>query len=80
MKAINNAQSFVTISKEEVKTKMRSLKSLLFNSTSVWIKRESDPDFDVTVDSSDGAEICELAGVYILNALGENYGTERVGL
>ena len=35
MKAINYAQSFVTISKEEVKTIMHSRKSLLFNITSV---------------------------------------------
>ena len=35
MKAINHTKSFVTISKEEVKTIMHSRKSLLFNITSV---------------------------------------------
>ena len=80
MKAIDYAQSFVTINKEEVKTIMHSRKSLLFNNTSVWIKREGDPDFDVTMGSFDGAEICELVGVYILNVLGEKYGKEKVGL
>ena len=80
MKAIDQAQSFVTISKEEVKTIMHSRKSLLFNNTSVWIKREGDPEFDVTMGSFDDAEICELVGVYILNALGEKYEKERVGL
>ena len=44
MKAINYAQSFVTISKEEVKTIMHSRKS---HNTSAWIKREGDPDFDI---------------------------------
>ena len=39
MKAIDHAQSFVTINKEEVKTIMHFRKSLLFNNTSVWIKR-----------------------------------------
>ena len=28
----------------------------------------------------DGAEICELVGVYILNVIGKKYGKERVGL
>ena len=40
MKAINQARSFVTISKEEVKTIIYSRKSLLLNNISVWIKRE----------------------------------------
>ena len=56
-KAIDHAQSFVTINKEEVKTIMHSRKSPLFNNTSVWIKREGCPDFDVTMGSFDGAEI-----------------------
>ena len=50
---------------------MHSRKSLLFNNTSVWIKRECDPDFDVTMGSFAGADICELVGVYILNVLEE---------
>ena len=80
MKTINHAQSCVTIRKEEVKTIMHSRKSLLFNNTSVWLKREGDPDFDVTMGSFDGAEICELVPVYILNVLAEKYGKERVRL
>ena len=80
MKAIDHAQSFVTISKEEVKTIMHSRISLLFSDTSVWIKREGDSDFDVTMGSFDGAEICELVGVYILKVLGEKCGKEKVGL
>ena len=40
VKAINHAQSFVIISKEEVKTIMHSRKSLLFNNASVRIKEK----------------------------------------
>ena len=40
-------------------TTMYSRKSLLFNNTFVWIKTEDDPDFDITMGSFDGAEICE---------------------
>ena len=50
---------------------MHSCKSHLFGNTCVWIKREGDPGFDVTMVSFDGAEICEVAGMYILNILSE---------
>ena len=76
MKAISHTQSFVTIRREEVKTIMLFRKSLLFNTTSVWIKRE----FDFTMGSFDDAEICGLVGVYILNVIGKRYGKERVDL
>ena len=59
---------------------MNSSKSLLFNDTSVFIKREGDPVFKVTMGSFAGKEICEIVGVYILNVLREKYGKERVGL
>ena len=35
---------------------------------------------DVTMGSFDGAELCELVGVYILLILGEKYGKPRIGL
>ena len=58
---------------------MHSPKSLLFNDTSKWIKK-GDPNFEVTMSSFDGADICELVGVYILYVLRKKYGKERVGL
>ena len=36
--------------------------------------------FDVTMGSNDGAEVCELIGLYILNRLSEKYGKDNVGL
>ena len=50
---------------------MHSIKSLLFNNTDIWIKESGDLDFDVTMASFDGAELCELVGLYILHILGE---------
>ena len=58
---------------------MHSPKSLLFNDISKWIKK-GDPNFEVTMSSFDGADICELVGVYILYVLRKKYGKERVGL
>ena len=51
-----------------------------FSGTDVWIKKDGDKDFDVTLGSYDGAKICELVGLYILHKLGEKYGKERIGL
>ena len=59
---------------------MHSRKSLLFNNTDIWIKKNEDSDFDVTMGSFDGAELCELVGLYILHTLGEKYGKDRIGL
>ena len=59
---------------------MHSRKSLLFNNTDICIKKNGDPDFDVTMGSFDGAELCKLVGLYILHILGEMYGKHRIGL
>ena len=39
---------------------MHSRKFLLFNNTDIWIKKNGDLDFDVTVGSFNGAELCKL--------------------
>ena len=80
LKAITYAKTLVNISDEEINTIMHSRKSLLFNNTDIWIKKNGDPDFDVTMGSFDGAELCELVGLYILHILGEKYGKHRIGL
>ena len=36
--------------------------------------------FDVTIGSFDGAEICELGGLYLLDKLSRLIGRENVGL
>ena len=66
LKAITYAKTLVNISDEEINTIMHSRKPLLFNKT----------DFE----SFDGAELCELVGLYILHILGEKYGKHVIGL
>ena len=58
---------------------MHSRKSLLFDCDNVWVKKEN-PNFDVTMGSYDGAELCELTGLYILNVLSSKFGKEKIGL
>ena len=54
--------------------------SLLFAKDNIWMKNTGDPTFDVTMGSFDGAEICEMVGLYMLNILGDKFGHERLGL
>ena len=61
-KSINYATIFVDISSDKGKAIMHSRKSLLFNNSD---KKNSNKDFDVTIGSFDGAEICELVGPFI---------------
>ena len=47
--------------------------SLLFDKDNVWVKKDN-PEFDVTMDSYDGAELCELIGLYLLHLLTKEFG------
>ena len=47
----------------------------------LWTKKDgSNSLFVVTMGSFDGAEICELVGLFILNHLGKRFGKENIGL
>ena len=54
-------------------------KSLLFHNNHIWSKHDSNSTSDVSMGSYDGAEICELIGLFILNSLQEPFGKD-VGL
>ena len=80
LKAVTYAKTLVNISDEEINIIMHSRKSLLFSNTYIWINKNEDTDLDMTMGSFDGAELCELVGLYILYILDEKYGKSRIGL
>ena len=43
------------------------------------MKKNNDSMFDVTIGSFDGAEICDLVGLYLLHHLAEKFGKKFVG-
>ena len=49
-KSINYAQSIITIEEEAIKAIFYARKILLFDNTSIWIKKDN-PDVDVTMGS-----------------------------
>ena len=65
-KALGNTRSSVNISSKEEETRIHCRISLLFNNSDIWIKKHGNKDFDVTMRSFHGAEICELVDFYIL--------------
>ena len=78
--ALSWAPSLAAISYEDISIIKHARKSLLFNNGKPWIKNNNSNLFDVTMGSYDGAEICELVGLFILNHLGKSFGKENIGL
>lgn len=78
-KAIEHAKTITEITQLEEEVIKHSRRSLLFNDGADWVKKDGS-DFDVTMGSYDGAEICELVGLYMLHLLTQRFGRECIGL
>ena len=78
--ALSWASGLADISHEDISIIKHARKSLLFNNGKPWVKNNNSNLFDVTMGSYDGAEICELVGLFILNHLGKSFGKENIGL
>ena len=77
--ALSWASSLADISHEDISIIKHARKSLQpFTNEKPWINNSS--LFDVTMGSYDGAEICELVGLFILNPPGISFGKENIGL
>ena len=74
-KAINYAMQFDDISQKEREIIFQSKKSSLHSKDQAWTKKGDTP-FDVTMGSFDGAETCELVGLYLLSLL-QDLGVDR---
>ena len=78
-KALNWFGTLIDISDDELKILKNARKSFLFNMEGSWVKKNN-PTFDVTMGSLDGAELCEMVGLYILNELSKIIPKENIGL
>ena len=77
--SINFAAQQVEISSDTINTIMHSRKSLLFDGNGTWIKKNGSL-FDVTMGSYDGAEVCELVGIYLLCQMKNLFADIQLGL
>ena len=81
--SLRYAKSITEIKDEDVDVIMHARKSLLFDSNEDWIRKKKNGEaelFDVTMGSWDGAEVCELVGLYILSKLVVRFGKNNIGL
>ena len=82
-KALDFAGNYTKISKEDIRLIYHCRKSLLFFNDEAWKKKDTDSSFDLTMGSFDGAELCELIGIYIQSLLTDSIElitTENIGL
>ena len=76
----NPLRSIIEIEDKIIDIISHARKSLLFHDANAWVKKEANPLFDITMGSYDEAEVCELAGLYLLGKLAPLIGTKNVGL
>ena len=80
-KALNYAEQYHQFSETDISIIKHSRKSLLFKNNDEWVKKNGENQlFDVTMGSYDGAEVCELVGLFLLSKLQPLLGVNRVGL
>ena len=79
-KAIDYASKLTTITPEERTIISHARRSTLHHNNCTWVKKNNDSEFDVTMGSWDGAETCEIVGLYLLNELKEIININDIGL
>ena len=80
-KSIEWARKHTSIDDQEYETIMHSRRTLLHdNKGNMWTKKEIKKQFDVSMGAFDGAEVCELIGLYIISTIKESIKFESIGL
>ena len=77
-KSISFAKNMTIIDDGTIQIIKHARKSLLIDNTSVWVKNDDNPLFDVTKGSFDSAEVCELVMCMWVN-LGLTTIPDRLG-
>lgn len=72
--ALNYAANFMPITTNDRHITIRAKNSLLVNKDQLRVKNNKSNSFDVTIGSYDGAETCELIGLFMLHHIQERYG------
>ena len=78
---LNWAKRYTKIKDIEYDTIIHARRTLLYdNNNATWVKRETKQEFDVSMGAYDGAEICELVGLYALFKLKNKINASSIGL
>ncbi|XP_047142690.2 uncharacterized protein LOC124816972 [Hydra vulgaris] len=76
---MNFADHHIVIKSKDKALIKHARKSLIFNNDEAWIIKRGGL-FDVTMGAFDGAEVCELIGIFILYQTSQYYNKEDFGL
>ena len=82
-KCLEFAKTKTIVTTEESEIILHARKSLLFNGDDVWVRKTKKGTaqlFDTTMGSYDGAEVCELVGLFMLDKMKDSVGLQSVGL
>ena len=71
------AQRYVNIELNDLELIFHARRSLLYCKDTAWLKKEGNGKFDVTMGSNDGAETCEIVGLFLLYSIGEMFNKKR---
>ena len=78
-KALTFAQRHTKVQQKDIDLIMHSRRSLLYSKDEPWVKKENE-HFDVSMGAYDGADVCELEGIYLQFLLSKNYNVRDFGL
>ena len=77
--SIDWAQTYYRFDQQQIEIIRHARESYLFSNSQPWVKIQNSK-FDVSMGSFDGAEICEIFGLFLLNKLVDIFGKDNVGL
>ena len=78
-KGLNFASEYICILRCDIDVINNARKLLPFDGFHTWIRKQGGL-FDVSMGAYDGAEVCELVGIYMLNLLPKKYNKNNFGL
>ena len=77
--AIRFVKCYTSISSKDTDIILHARKSLLYNNDEPWVKK-GESNFDVSMGAYDGAEVCELIGIFMLSLLSKHINKNHIGL
>ena len=77
--AIRFAKLYISITNKDIEAIFHARKSLLYYNDEPWV-RKGESNFDVSMGAYDGAEVCELIGIFMLSLLSKHINKNHIGL
>ena len=77
--AIRFAKLYISITNKDIETTFHARKSLLYYNDEPWVKK-GESNFEVSMGAYDGAEVCELIGIFMLSLLSKHINKNHIGL